>query len=283
MRFFANLLPRKGAVYGGAAILLGLMPQPFALPVRAADPPPRFASVPLPARDESARDWVLSNLARRVLLKDEQLASLNIGVSVKDKVATIWGTLPSKEAGKRAEEMLKKINGIASVINECKIVPPPSAVPQQVADAVKRLQEREAEEALALRQPPPPTATTGRQVVAKPEPDVLAPRVVNDPTEVRLPPLPPPPAAVLLPPEFSPVSPSPTSPAPATPVSFSGDPIERTRRSEPRFRDVVLEVKGGVVKISGSVPKMKDAWDLADKLNAVNGVRQVILGNVQEK
>src|ERR671920_483777 len=96
-------------------------------------------------------------------------------------------TLPSKEVGKRAEEMLKKINGIVSVINECKIVAPASTGPQQVADAVKR----------------------------KPEPNLRAPKVVNDPTEVRLPPLPPPPAAVLLPPEFSPVSP--TSPAPSSP------------------------------------------------------------------
>ena len=58
--------------------------------------------------------------------------------------------------------------------------------------------------------------------------------------------------------------------------------MEKVRSSEPRFKNVTLEVKGGVVKITGKVPKMKDAWDLAEKLNAVNGVRQVILGNVQE-
>ena len=278
MRFFASLLPRKGAVYGGAAVLLGLMPQYFVLPVCGAEPPPRFASTPGAPREESARDWVLGIQARRILHKDEQIAALNVGVSVKDKVATIWGTLPSAEVGKRAEEILKKINGIASVVNECKIVPPPSVIPQQVADAVKRLQEGQPDEALALKSAPPPAATTGRQVVAKPAPEMLPPRPVNDPNEVRLPPLSPSPGAVLLPPVLSP-TPSPSPEAPMT----GFDSAEKIRDSEPRFKDVALEMKGGVVKISGIVPTMKDAWDLAEKLNAVNGVRQVILGNVQEK
>ncbi len=269
MRCFASLLAKKGAVYGGAAILLGLMPQSFVLPVCGAEPPPRFASVPIAPREE-VRDWVLANQARRALLKDDQIASLNIGVSVKDKVATIWGVLPSAEVGKRAEEILKKINGIASVVNECKIVPPGSTVPQQVADAVKRLQGQNENDAVVAN--PPPIATTGRQVSAKPAPEMLPPRPVNDPHEATLPPLAPPPAAVLLPPVLTPQAPT---------TGF--DSVEKIRSSEPRFKNVALDVKGGVVKISGSVPKMKDAWDLAEKLNAISGVRQVILGNVQEK
>lgn len=268
MRLFASLLPGKGAVYGGAAILLGLMPPSFVLPVNGAEPPPRFASIPIAARDD-ARDWVLSNQARRALLKDEQIASLNVGVTVKDKVATIWGTLPSADVGKRAEEMLKKINGIASVVNECKIVPPANPVPQQVADAVKRLQENDS---VASKPTPPPVATTGRQVVAKPAPEMLPPRAVNEPHEARLPPLPSQPGAVLLPPVLT------------SAVRETGfDSVEKVRDSEPRFKEVALDVKGGVVKINGRVSKMKDAWDLAEKLNQVNGVRQVILGNVQEK
>jgi BON domain len=265
---FASLLPRKGAVYGGAAVLLGLMPPEFVLTVRGAEPPPRLAAISVAPR-EDARDWVLANQARRALLKDEQIASFNVGVSVKDKVATIWGTLPSAEVGKRIEEMLKKINGIASVVNECKIVPPASPVPQQVADAVKRLQDGEE---VASRPVAPPAATTGRQVVAKPAPEMLAPRPVNDPHEARLTPLQPPPAAVLLPPVLS-------SDAP----TMGNDSVETVRNSEPRFKEVALDVKGGVVKINGRVGKMKDAWDLAEKLNNVNGIRQVILGNVQEK
>lgn len=277
---FANLLPIKGAVYGGAAILLGLMPHTFVLPICGAEPPPRFASVPVLSREDSARDWILTNQARRSLLKDDEIATLNVGVSVKDKVATIWGTLPSPIVGTRIEGILKKINGIASVVNECKIVAPPSTVPDQVADAVKRLQQGQDGEGIAAHSPPP-NATVGRQVSAKPAPEMLPPRPVNDPTDIRLPPLPPPPAAVLLQPVLSPESPA-LSESPASPATGL-DSVERIRSSEPRFKDVTLEVKGGVVRISGMVLKLKDAWDLAEKLNSVNGVRQVILGNVQEK
>jgi hypothetical protein len=244
------------------------MPPYFVLPVCGAEPPPKFASIPIAPR-EDVRDWVLSNQARRVLLKDEQIASFNVGLTVKDRVATIWGTLPSAEVGKRAEEMLKKINGIASVVNECKIVPPANPVPQQVADAVKRLQENDTVDGRPM---PPPVATTGRQVVAKPAPEMLPPKPVNDPHEARLPPLPAAPGAVLLQPVF------------ASEVRETGfDSVEGVRNSEPRFKEVALDVKGGVVKINGRVSKMKDAWDLAERLNNVNGVRQVILGNVQEK
>lgn len=268
MRLFANLLPTKGAVYGGAAIILGLMPANFVLSVRGAEPPPRFASTPNSPRDE-VRDWVLANQARRALLKDEKIAALNVGVSVKNKVATIWGILPSAEVAKQIEESLKKVSGIASVVNECKIVPPGSLIPQQVADAVKRLREQHENEVVRAE---PPVAPTGRQVVAKPAPEMLSPRPVNESHEARLPPLQSAPAAVLLAPEFS-----------GEPPRQDFDSVEKVRGSEPRFKEVLLEMKGGVVKINGKVPRMKDAWDLAKKLNAVNGVQQVILGNVQEK
>lgn len=265
MRLFASLLSGKGAVYGGAAFLLGLVPPPFESVTRA-ETPPRITAIPGAARDE-ARDWVLTNQARRAVMKDDQLSSLNLGVSVRDRVATIWGTLPSAEVGKRAEEMLKKINGIASVVNECKIVPAANPVPQQVADAVKRLQ---GDEGVDSKPPSPPAATTGRQVVAKPAPEMLPPRPVHETHETRLPAIGPP-AAVLLQPVFT------------SNVREAGfNSIEKARESEPRFKDLSLEVKGGVVKISGRVSSLKDALDLAEKLNAIPDVRQVILGNVQE-
>ena len=53
-------------------------------------------------------DWILSDRARRSLLRDEQIASLNVGVTVKDKVATIWGTLPSADVGKRTKRCSRK-------------------------------------------------------------------------------------------------------------------------------------------------------------------------------
>ena len=264
MRFFANLFPRKRAVYGGAAILLGLFAQPFALSARAAEP----KTVQLP--ELSPRDWLLTNQARRAIQKDEQLSPLNLGVTVKNKVATIWGTIPSTEMAKRAEETLKKINGIAAVISECRIVVP-DLVPQAVADAVKKARnEGEAPETSAKVSP----GSTASRIVAKPD-EGLAPKPVGDPNEVvpGAPLLNRPPAVVLLSP-FTEEPPSNTR---------SVDSIEKVRLSESRFKGVVLEERDGVVKLHGIVPRMKDAWELADKLNALPGVKQVILGKLSEK
>jgi hypothetical protein len=251
MSFFASF-PRKGAVYGGTAILLGLTP-PFGLVAFAGD-----GKAQLP--ELSPRDWVLTNQARRVLQKDELLAAQNVGVTVKDRVATFWGTLPSKDAARRAEESLKKIAGVAAVVNECRIVPS-DPVPQAVADAVNRIREQGGDDAGSAAPPASPFTTTTRpQVVAKPPVETVG----SSPS--------PPPAVLLAP-----------VPADRPPPADAPDALERVRRSEPRFKDVRLEAKGGLVKIGGTVPRMKDAWDLAERLNALPGVNQVILGNVQEK
>jgi hypothetical protein len=152
------------------------------------------------------------------------------------------------------------------------VVPDADPIPQAVADAVKKAQ---GEPGLSAKVPlPPPAAPTGRQVSAKP-PEGFLPPPRGDPGELvpGAPLLAPPPAAVLL----NPV------PSQAEAASDSADAFERARRSDKRFKDLVLDVKGGVVKISGSAARTKDAMDLAEKVNALPGVRQVILGNVEEK
>jgi len=245
MSIFANFLPRKGAVYGGAAILLGLMPHPFSLTTPAAEP----RSVQAP--DLTPRDWLLTNQARRAILKDEQLAPLRLGVTVKDRVATIWGTIPSDETAKRADELLRKISGIAVVMNDCRIVRS-DPIPEAVAAAVKNARSDGDETTTVAR---PDTTPTSR-VVAKPAvPDLFPPKA---------------PPATLLP-----------------PVPTSNDvrleDWERVRRSEKRFQDVMLEMQNGVVRIHGNVTRMKDAWDLAEKLNNLASVKQVIMGTVTER
>ncbi|MCE9531971.1 MAG: BON domain-containing protein [Planctomycetes bacterium] len=260
MSLFAKFLPVKGAVYEGAAILLGLLPTPYPslLPsVHAADQ--RVAQQP----DLSGRDWLLTNQARRALQKDEQLAALRIGVSVKDKVATIWGTIPSADTAKRAEELLRKISGIVIVMNDCQIVAS-DPIPQAVADAVKKARELGEDPNTSAKLDPASPTTPASRVVAKPGPDLLDP-TVSVSNSVK-----PPPAATL-----------------QVPVAIEPDQNldtwERIRRSDNRFKDMNLVMKDGVLKISGSAARLKDAWDLAGKLNALPNVKQVIVGAVTEK
>jgi hypothetical protein len=250
----------------GGVLLIGSMFLPCAAQRALAEPRPA------PKSELAPRDWLLTNKARKALQKDEQLKPLNIGVSVKDRVATIWGSIPSTEAGKRAEEALKQVDGIVAVMNECRIVPIDD-LPQAVADAVKigRINpEAPPPSAQLTTWPPAPTATANR-MTAKPSPEEMAPRPNGDVNEVRpgAPLLPPPPAVVLL--------------APIVVESPKDlQEWEIARQSEPRFKATTLEMRSGVVTINGSVKRMKDAWDLADKLNALACVTQVIMGNVSE-
>jgi hypothetical protein len=246
-----------------------LMPQLLAPYSRAAEP----LTVQLP--EQTPRDWVLTSAAKRALQNDEQLVRLSLGVSVNNKVATIWGTLPSKEMATRADETLKKIKGVAAVINECRIVPV-DLVPQAVADAVNKARNQGDDPDTSAKQSfPPPLAPTSR-VVAKPGYDGLPLKPSGVPHD-------------LVPGDS--IAPSPRAAVLLSPVTNDGvdaptadlNEWERARRSEKRFKDVTLVAQNGIVKINGIVPQMKDAWDLAEKLNNLAGVKQVILGDVTEK
>jgi hypothetical protein len=260
MRPIAALLPGKGVVYGGAILLLALQSHSFSARTHAGEPKTAVSA------DLSPRDWVVTTQARKALQKDAQLSTCRIGVSVKDKVATIWGSIPNADMIKRAEEALKKVPGIVAVISECRIVPADDPIPQAVADAVKKAQ---GDPGTSAKLPlPPPAAPTGRVVTAKP-PEGFVPRPN---TETGNPAVPSQPAAVLL------------NPVPTSGIQVNAaDPLESARLSDKRFKDLVLELRGGVVRVSGSAARMKDAVDLAEKINDLPGVRQVILGNVQEK
>lgn len=267
MRLFANLLPGRGAVYGGAAILLGLTPQTYNPPIRAGEPrPPALADI-------SARDWIVTNQARRLLQKDDLLSAHRLGVSVKGKVATIWGDIPSEAELKRAMEVLKKVEGIATVVSECRFVAAPDPIPQAVADAVKRaLDQGDTLSSSARTTQAPSSAMTSRQIVAKPAPEAFplqSPPNPGVPDRIPL----RQPAVVLLTPVLA---------GPDAPDNVE-DLMEKIRLSEKRFKDVVLTMNGTVLKMNGQVSKMKDAWELAEKLNDVKGISQVILGNIVEK
>jgi len=260
MRQFSALFGQRQFAFALAAVLLAL-PNPCNLRIRAQEIK-GFS-------EQSQRDWQLNNLARRALLKDDVLSSQNIGVTVKQNVATFWGNLPSPEMAKRVEQTLLKIPGITKVVSDCRMVPATDPVPQALADAVNRARELAGDPSISTKLVPPqpsPTSMASRQTVAKPAPDGTTPKA----TDIALPPASPP-AAFLLPPASAQAR---TDDAPAP---------EKIRLSEKRFKDLTLNINDGIVKVNGSVARMKDAWDLAEKLNGAPGVRQVMIGQVVEK
>ena len=60
------------------------------------------------ADDGVLRDCTLTVRARQALLQDSTLAPLNLGVTVRAGVATLWGETPSAWVGRRAEEKGKE-------------------------------------------------------------------------------------------------------------------------------------------------------------------------------
>ena len=96
---------RRSLLWAGALLAL-LLPSPL----RAERPPepPAFAL-------DRIRDLVASVRAKRVLKDDRSLAGLNLGVTVEDGVANVWGPVPSDVVGRRAVVLLESVRGIRSV------------------------------------------------------------------------------------------------------------------------------------------------------------------------
>src|SRR5947209_7637347 len=84
-------------------------------------------SVPPTADRATERDVMLTMLARRALLLDAELAPLNLGVRVRNRVATLWGPVPSAELAFKAEQRLRGLLELLAVHSEL-IVAPGSAV-----------------------------------------------------------------------------------------------------------------------------------------------------------
>jgi hypothetical protein len=160
------LLWAAGAV--AASLLLGL-----ALPSRAGIK----AVTPNSASPEAAaavRDLGLTIQARRILLQDPELGPLNLGVRVRNRVAILWGPVPSVEMGFKAEVCLRSFVELAEVRNELLITGDDTPAQDQgprSAPLFLPLEPRPAIPALA------PEAAPG----LRPRPAVVAPRQSSPP------------------------------------------------------------------------------------------------------
>jgi hypothetical protein len=230
-------------------------------PVRAADASP-------------ADDCRLTLYARQALLRDNTLEPLNLGVSVKQYVATVWGSAPTKQLADRALDTVRKVNGVANVVDRVTVDMPGATVPK--ASAPKLLPSAPPE-----RKPTPVSQTVmptwqpaRRETTAKPLPPKPLPAAVR-PTataplpgrEVSLP------KAIPVQPDAGPVSSTGASPLVA--------PIERLCRSSVRYRYLRATVDGGVVRLHGSVVQGEDRFALAQAISQLSGVTRVNVEGVR--
>ncbi len=121
-------------------------------------------------------------LARRSLLRDAELAPLNLGVCIRNRVATLWGPVPTADLGFKAEQRLRGLVELLEVRSELIVAPAIVAAPVSLP-------------AKFLPPPSPALPALSREMATPPPlpppPAIGAPAPVIDETELpprRLPP-----------------------------------------------------------------------------------------------
>jgi hypothetical protein len=246
---------RAGQQGGGRAVGLGRA-RAIVLPalLLAASLAPRAPA----ADDAGLRDCQVTLRARRVLLQDETLAPLNLGVSVRDGSAAVWGLVPTPELADRAVERVRRVPGILEVRRQISVV---RATDPMLEHLSRPASQGDEFPVAALNRPPAALASRA--------PAVPPTRLPADGIAVM-------PAITL---------PGPSSPPAAAAATDLFNAVERLRRgphgADPRYLRVHTQVQGGVVRLGGTVHRWEDLFELARKISHLPGVERVVLENVR--
>jgi len=105
---------RHGTGFAGAFATLLLS---FFYAPAGAEP---VAWVPSPAQpvNRVSEDLELGLRARKALLQDQELAGQILGLSIRNRVATLWGTASSVSITTRAEDCLRNLPGLSAIRSE---------------------------------------------------------------------------------------------------------------------------------------------------------------------
>jgi len=76
-----------------------------------------------------ATDLELTLILRAALEQDDKLADQKLTASVKDRVATLWGSVASADLSQHAVRIARQTIGIVSVMNQLRIVPTAEPIP----------------------------------------------------------------------------------------------------------------------------------------------------------
>jgi BON domain-containing protein len=221
----------------------------------------------------------LALFARDKLLADEVLAPLNLGVTVRGGVATLWGTVPSPALAHRAQERIRGVAGLAQIRNDLRI----SNLDEETAEFIKgpaggrEFVKKTNEEpkiigsasssanaypsSLARRREMTPLVSRSedfKQATAKSNPPLVMPSI-----------------AVPVGPT---VSVSSFEPAPHwTPTSPVASSLERLRRNSERFQGIHYDIQGGVVHVWAASARGGDVFTFAQLAARIPGVQRVMV------
>jgi osmotically-inducible protein OsmY len=208
----------------------------------------------------TARDLTVLLRVRRALMADDEMAPLNVGVSVRDGVATLWGPLTTKDQVRRALKTAADVRGVQSVRNDLYLakdtrpLPPLFILPD-------KLPERLA--------PTDALVSADRAgVLAKYDRPQSVPTFLP---ESRC-------AALLAP---VPLDASPEEPTTVTAARAEGVPaaIDRIQKSDARFGQIGVDWRDGTIVLRGNRNDAAAAMSFARMLSDVPGVERVLLQN----
>jgi hypothetical protein len=261
--------------------------------------------------DFPSPDVQLTFKARAALREADGLSFLNLGVRLRQGVATLWGSVPSADLAQRAVETVRRVPGVTTVKSELAIVPPDGFSPE-VLPSISLAPESEPAPlttnpppggALVARpgepgpvsgqhtstgQTPPAPATTAETRPSLSGAVSLLPPIASSSTPPAKPRDPP---VMLLSPVVPGPSPSPEPPessntwrpvqSPAAVLPSLAQAVEQVRRGDPRFSHLEAEVRERVVLLRGTVAHGEDTMALAQALAKVPGVERVVVDKVQ--
>ncbi|MFO0877485.1 MAG: BON domain-containing protein [Gemmataceae bacterium] len=225
---------------------------------------PAWAGSEPPRPPESAlgkiRDLAATVKARRVLQENPALAELNLGVSVENGVAQVWGPVPTPEAARDAVLRLEGIAGVRLVRTNFYLE---DRRERRLLDLVQ------AEPAPERIEAAKPEIETGKLPIRPREPVVPVARVGSE--------------AVGAPRVFAPRAVASTRPEASgerrSPEASLSAKIQQMQREEPRFRAIVVEVQGQSLHVQRGASSGADLMDLVGRLRRLPGVRDVILND----
>lgn len=206
--------------------------------------------------DGDFADCRLTVFARQALQHDLLLANHNLGVTVHDRKATLWGAVHSAELSRRAEDAVRKVPGIALVKNDLRVERPTQSGGDLL---VQTWSPAKSDSPLAVKRSSPDNLTSFTGWMP---PTNLTPPVVS---------------------LGAPVVREPINPiAPPVPAGLEQQ-VKKLRDSDARFRNLRLDVEGAVVRLRGSVDRWEDAFELASAASRIAGVERIIMDEVATK
>lgn len=209
------------------------------------------------------RDMQVTIYARKALSEDAALARLNLGVNVRDGIATVWGPVPSNDLSRKAVQKLEGVKGVLQVRSDLYLLGPRKEdefpdlpfvfeTPTQSESASPNFDSGTIQNLAATVYPGFPTETPASTLQA---------------------------SVSLLPPVAMAQGAKPGAAVVSQTRDLVTAAIERLRKADDRFRPITCEIKDGAVLLRPAQGRSEHVMAFAQAISQLPGVDRVVVLN----